>query len=196
MQQLRKASGKDGYLALHERLDYHKDALLQGNAASNSIDNHTCILQYTLSVMNKEMYDKNMKILKFIVRTIIFCGKQNIALRGHRDDNTSTTTNQGNFHALIHHLAESNAELHEHLESGKRNAQLTSKTVQNEIIGVIGEYIRKEVTKPLQLPSAVYTIIADEVTDEYSNKEIMSLCLRFMDSGKIKEIFLDFVALE
>ena len=32
-----------------------------------------------------------MKILKFIVRTIIFCGKQNIALCGHRDDNTSTT---------------------------------------------------------------------------------------------------------
>ena len=68
MQQLRKATGKDGYLARHERLDYHKDALLQGNAASNcidnqgnaasnSIDNPTCTLQYTLSVMNKEMYD-------------------------------------------------------------------------------------------------------------------------------------------
>ena len=63
---------------------------------------------------------------------------------------------------------------------------LTSKTVQNEIIGVIGEYIKNEATKLLQLPSAVYTIIADEVTDKYSNKEIMSLCLRLMDSGKIK----------
>ena len=59
------------------------------------------------------------------------------------------------------------------MESGKRNAQLTSKTVQNEIIGVIGEYIRNEVTKPLQLPSAVYTIIADEVTDKYSVKDCM-----------------------
>ena len=142
------------------------------------------------------MYDNNMKILKFIVRTIVFCGKQNIALRGHRDDNTSTATNQGNFRALLQLLAESNAELHEHLESGKRNAQLTSKTVQNEIIDVIGDYIKKEATKPLQQPSAVYTIIADEVTDKYSNKEIMSLCLRFMDSGKIKEIFLDFIALD
>lgn len=111
-----------------------------------------------------------MKILKFIVRTIIFCGKQNIALRGHRNDNTSTATNQGNFRALIQLLAESNAELHEHLESGKRNAQMTSKTVQNEIISVIGEYIRNEATKPLQLSSAIYTIIADEVMDKYSNK--------------------------
>ena len=42
----------------------------------------------------------------------------------------------------------------------------------------------------------MYTIIADEVTDKYSNKEIMSLCLRFMDSGKIKDISLDFIALE
>ena len=141
MQQIRKATGKDGYLARHEKLDYHKDALFRGNAASNSIDNPTSTLHYTLSVTNKEMYDNNMKILKFIVRTIVFCGKQNIALRGHRDDNTSTATNQGNFRALLQLLAESNAELHEHLESGKRNAQLTSKTVQNEIIDVIGDYI-------------------------------------------------------
>lgn len=55
MQQFKKATGKDGYLARHERLDYHKDALLQGNAASNSIDNPTCTLQYQLSVTEKHM---------------------------------------------------------------------------------------------------------------------------------------------
>ena len=53
MQQLRKATGKDGYLACHKKLDYHKDALLQGNAAFNSIDNPICALQYTLSVIKK-----------------------------------------------------------------------------------------------------------------------------------------------
>ena len=79
MQQLRKATGKDGCLARHERLDYRKGALLQGNAVSNSIDNPIRTLQYKLSVTNRETYDKNMKNLKFIVRTIIFCGKQNIA---------------------------------------------------------------------------------------------------------------------
>ena len=78
MQQIRKATGKDGYLARREKLDYHKDALLRGNAASNSIDNPTSTLHYTLSVTNKEMYDNNMKILKFIVRTIVFCGKQTL----------------------------------------------------------------------------------------------------------------------
>ena len=70
--------------------------------------------------------------------------KKNITLRGHRDDNTSTATNQGNIRALLQLLAESNAELHEHLESGKRNAQLTSKTVQNEIIDVIGDCFKKK----------------------------------------------------
>ena len=64
MQQLRKATGRDGYLARHESSEYHKDALLQGNAATNSIDNPTCALQYTLSVINKEMYDKKYEDFK------------------------------------------------------------------------------------------------------------------------------------
>ena len=28
----------------------------------------------------------NMKILETIVQTVVLCGRQNIALRGHRDD--------------------------------------------------------------------------------------------------------------
>ena len=55
--------------------------------------------------------------------------------------------------------------------------------MQNEIIGVIGEYIRKEATKPLQLPLAMYTLIANEATD---NKEIMS---DFWIQAKLGNIF-------
>ncbi|KAL5493440.1 hypothetical protein EMCRGX_G014623 [Ephydatia muelleri] len=37
---------------------------------------------------------------------------------------------------------------------------------------------------------------ADEVTDQYANKEILSVCLRYMNNDAIKEVLLDFVPLE
>ena len=48
----------------------------------------------------------------------------------------------------------------------------TSKTTQNEIISIIADYIHQEITKCLQQKSAVFSIIADEVTDKNANKEI------------------------
>ena len=50
--------------------------------------------------------------------------------------------------------------------------------------------------QPLQSSSAVFSIIADEVTDHYANKEILSVCLCYMNNDTIKEVLLDFVPLE
>lgn len=44
-----------------------------------------------------------IKLLKKIVDAIILCGKQNIPLRGHRDD----TTNKGNFLAILQMMSNS-----------------------------------------------------------------------------------------
>ena len=45
-----------------------------------------------------------------------------------------------------------------------------------------------------------YSIIADEVTDKYANKEVLVLCLRFLDSREhpaiIREEFIDFANIE
>lgn len=41
-----------------------------------------------------------------------------------------------------------------------------------------------------------FSIIADEVTDKFSNQEILSVCLRFVENATIKEVFLDYVYLE
>lgn len=40
--------------------------------------------------------EANRKRLVFIVKTIIFCGKNNLALRGHRDDETFDPDNNWN----------------------------------------------------------------------------------------------------
>ena len=53
--------------------------------------------------------------------------------------------------------------------------------------------MRKEIVKQIQ-DFKHYTIIADEVTDRYSNKEIFLLCIRYLNCTKkrpaIEETFL------
>lgn len=125
-----------------------------------------------------------------------FCvGKQNIPLRGHRDDSTSDSSNKGNFLAILQLLAKHDEQLMSHLQTAKKNALYTSKTIQNEVIQLIGNHITGKIFKGLQ-GRGFYSIIADEVTDKYANKEVLVLCLRFLDTREnpatIKEEFLDF----
>ena len=116
-----------------------------------------------------------------IVSTITLCDKKNIPLRGHWDDSTSKASNKGNFHAILMLLGNSDKNLKEPLLTDGRNATSTSKTVQEEVIRITGEYIRAKVTEPIQKEDAFFSIIGDDVTDKYANQEILSVCLRFLD---------------
>jgi len=59
--------------------------------------------------------------------------------------------------------------------------------------------MKKELLGGLE-KSRYFAIIADEVTDQYANKEVLAFCIRFVEQGKeaaqIKEVFLNFVSLE
>ena len=80
--------------------------------------------------------------MKSIVKTVIFCGQNNIPLRGKRDDNPDDRNLQGNFQALLEFRIDSgDLKLKEHLENAPRNATYRSKTIQNEIIETVGNYI-------------------------------------------------------
>ena len=53
-----------------------------------------------------------------------------------------------------------------YLLSGRENATSTSKTVQEEVIRITGEYIRAKVAQPIQKEDAFFSIIGDEVSDK------------------------------
>ncbi|XP_062505707.1 52 kDa repressor of the inhibitor of the protein kinase-like [Corticium candelabrum] len=101
----------------------------------------------------------------------------------------------GNFMELLKLLGEFDEGLRMHLESGRKNAMYTSKTVQSQVIAIIADMIREEVTTHIKGDNAFFSIIADEVTEKHSNREIMSLYLRFVarnnDKPVIKEVFFD-----
>ena len=75
--------------------------------------------------------------------------------RGHHDDGLLTTipdeesaSNDGNFRALLRFRIDAGDTILENLlRSAAKNATYTSKTVQNEIITVIGEMMCKTVVQ-------------------------------------------------
>ena len=65
----------------------------------------------------------------------------------------------------------------EHLEKCAKNAKMVSWQIQNDIIECLSEFVQSKIKD--EIPD-YYAIIADEVTDRFSNKEILLLCLRYV----------------
>lgn len=135
--------GEKGDLTTHQRNAFHvsavnngKDFLLTYNDPSLEINNRLVAQRYA------QVQEKQRLIP--IVKTIILCGRQNIPLRGHRDDggvNLNLTEesgpvhNDGNFKELLKCRIDAGDEvLRKHLESANSNAAYISKTTQNKII--------------------------------------------------------------
>ena len=79
----------------------------------------------------------------------------------NRDDRTSTSSNRGNFWAILEMMAKRDDTLREHLETGRKNAQYTSRIIHNEVIDEVAEYVRKENTRSLENENAFFSIMAD-----------------------------------
>jgi len=135
---------------------------------------------------------KNRQIMTSLFNTVIFCGKNNIALRGRRDDDPTNDSLKGNFQALLSFRVESGDQvLEEHLQNSARNATYISKTIQNEMITTLGKYIIDNLSREIR-ECKYFSILADEAAD-VSNKENLSIVLRFVDKNQtIREEFVGF----
>ena len=108
---------------------------------------------------------RNREIVKSVAKCVHFCGKQCIALRGHRDDSTADQNgNRGNFLALLELRVDSGDEvLKNHLATCRANARYSSKTIQNQLIMLIGDHIRESIIQEIK-EAKYFSILCDEVT--------------------------------
>ena len=108
-------------------------------------------IQSQLDHIRAAQIAENRQKIKSIVETIIFCGRQNVPLRGHRDSalelEHDETANGGNFWALLQFRASAgDLVLRDHLAHAPRNAVYTSPDIQNQIINILGDYIRQKIS--------------------------------------------------
>ena len=140
---------------------------------------------------------RNREKLLPIVGAVILCGRQNIPLRGHRDNSKyyhMPGNNPGNLQEILKFLSRfgQNSVFEEHLQNAPKSATYRSKTIQNELISVCEDMILSKLTAEIKT-AKFFAVLADEAAD-ISNKEQMSLVIRFVDENSaIRETFLSFL---
>lgn len=191
----------------HSDTEYHKRNVIASDNFIRIMKGSLPNIQEQLDRAITSRVASNREKLVPIVKTIMFCGHQNIPLRGHRDDGAlpldsenvdqSVAENQGNFRALLRFRIDAGDEtLRNHLQSANVNATYISKTSQNELIECCGEIIQNKIVAAVN-KSKFFSVLADETTD-VSIAEQFSLCVRYFDTEKcaISEHFLGFQMVE
>lgn len=126
----------------HSMNTYHKNAMINQCHFMDRMEYRHPSVYSMIQSAHAQLIQENRQKFTSILKCIIFCGKQNIALRGHRDDDKSFIcgSNSGNFKALLKFRSESgDLTLKDHLERAPKNATYISKTIQNELIEVTGD---------------------------------------------------------
>ena len=110
-------------------------------------------MEQQIRPVNQILYDalnnrieNNRAKLKPIIKTVVFCGRQNIPLRGHHDDSTYYDhENPGNFQALLDfRVNNGNKVLQEHFKTANRNATYRSKPSKTRsLIAVVTVSLKK-----------------------------------------------------
>ena len=58
-------------------------------------------IDVTISGKSEVKFEENREILMSIIKSLEFCGRQGIGFRGHKDDNTTSSFNNGKFKELL-----------------------------------------------------------------------------------------------
>lgn len=184
----------------HVVMKSHETSLNSAEDFISVMEGKTKSIARQVSSHHDKIVARNRHILGIIIETIILCGNQNMALRGHEED-------KSNFIALLKYRSKDNQLLREHLESksacssdsntngtkeSKGNTSYLSPEIQNEIIGICGDIISNDIVQACN-SAQCFGFIADEATDA-ATIEQMALCLRFYDGNenRIREEFLGF----
>lgn len=138
----------------HASKEYHLVALVKAEEFRKTMTNEQPSIQSRLNNALAERVAVNREKLASIMKTVVLCGRQNIALRGHRDNatdldrDTPASDNHGNFLALLNFRVEAgDTILGNHLSTAARNATYTSNTIQNQIVNVLSDQVRQQIIR-------------------------------------------------
>ena len=188
---------------LHSSQSYHKISMAKMDEFLVRYKNPSQSISAIVNTETQKVMSNNTKVIESLLKIILLCGKQGLSLRGHRDDHINWIdsepegvqhSNQGNFVELVRFRAEHDQILAQHLAKSPRNARYTSKTIQNELIEVVGNSIHDDILQEVKR-AKYYSVIADEMAD-VSNKEQLSLTVRYVLDRTVKEMFVDFIEVE
>lgn len=184
---------------IHEKCGYHKTCVVRAAQFKAVTEEGRDSVHMQLNKGSKAQAEENRQKIMPIIETVILCGRQGLALRGHRDAGPISLgdeplENDGNFRALLRFRVKGgDKNLENHLKSHNQNAMYISPHVQNEIINACNNIILKALVDKIN-SAQCFTVLADETTDVQGTEQL-SLCVRYLDlqTNDIREDFLQFV---
>lgn len=130
----------------HKSKKYHQGAVEDAQNFKLIYENVKSNVVSGIDHSRKKLQLKNRQRPAPIVRAVLFCGRQRIALWGHRDYGPLSVNmlevNDSNFRARLHFAMESgDSALNDHLKTANVNANYVSKNIQNQVIDAAGALI-------------------------------------------------------
>jgi len=175
----------------HQNCHYHKlcsamfDNFVQTDA-DKSRDVRTA-----LHSSRQKSVEENRNLLSHIIRTIEFCGRQEIPLRGHRDacafSLNETDCNDGVFEAALRlRMEAADKQTSDLFLKAPRNVLYLSWRVQNQIISLMGDAKQKQILSDIS-QCKYFSILADETTgvSQTATSFIRSVYHRYQTARRI-----------
>ena len=199
-------------MAIHSTNKYHLNAVQAARNFLRNYDKPEKSIDNQVESLRLSKIKANCERLEPIVKTIILHGRQNIPLRGHRDDgkisfdelddnqdddqdsdrdDDESPINEGNFREILKYRAETDLKLKEHLKNSSEKATSISKTTQNELIECCKDEILNQILSEAQ-SAVTFSIMFDETTD-LAKKSQLTLIIRYVYKRKIYEQFVEFI---
>uniref|UniRef100_UPI003590127A zinc finger MYM-type protein 1-like n=1 Tax=Myxine glutinosa TaxID=7769 RepID=UPI003590127A len=181
----------------HETSEEHLHCLEKWKTLAAGLRLHKTIDAETIALMEMEK-KKWRDILHRLLDITWFLAKQNLAFRGHKEDESSL--NRGNFPEM---LSKYDLVLKEHRMRLKRStcklkvsvSYLAPKT-QNEFISALANHVKEKLVMDINIKSAKYFGIMFDSTPDISHTDQMSEVIRYVKINnrkvEVKEVFLGF----
>ena len=186
----KNALGQSGQFENHvTSSNYHSLATQQFSAFMNSMENKSAPINVQLNTIIQENITRNKEVLADHVKFVLCMARQNIPMRGHRDDDISLGPydNPGNFKAILDlSITLGCSRLADYMKNAPKNATYRSKTIQDDLLVLCGKEVTHKLVREVKAAKQ-FSILADETTD-ISKKEQMPLVLRYVgQQNRVRE---------
>lgn len=184
------AMGKRGILVCHDTCLTHKEAMSCWSEFTKNAKLGISVAN-RLNSARKQQILSNRHYISTVAEVLLFCGRQDVAFRGHLE--SSTSLNRGNFLEIMKLVGNHDNVVQERLQDGPRNATYTSPEVQNTLLQIMANMVRKTICRNVQ-KAGMFSLLADE-TKDCSKREQLAIVLRYVDieKGITNEHFLTYV---
>ncbi|KAL5257451.1 hypothetical protein ACHWQZ_G012406 [Mnemiopsis leidyi] len=183
---------REGWL---RRIEEHEKSACHKEAQRSRLQFSKAPIDGAIQQAIEDEENKCAAIISRVIDVLLACADMNIGLRGHREKIGDGQCEGGNFLAMIKLLSKYDPLLKEIINSPKNSQRYLSPTIQNELLGILGEECRRSlVTKILKSP--YFSLLLDS-TQDITKVDQLSIVVRWVsvagEEVKIEESFLGFV---